>query len=319
MDGIGLFGRLLPLGLLWCGWVNAEPSSIRVACYNVETLYDTIPGPMTDDRAFTPCGSKRWGTERYMLKIKNIARVIDDLNADLLALEEVENETVVRDLMYAMQSDYNYIHRDSRDRRGMDVVLFYRGSLFTPLAVRQIGGKGLTRELLSVRGVLVEDTVTLILCHMPSLMNAAAYRKAAFMSLRQVVDSLLREEPTQKLMLLGDFNVEPHAREVTKILHWQTSRGYPCALYAPFAELSRQGYGTLVYRDKRQLFDYMLLSPAFLSSKKWYYRGDCGIFVRDYMIHTSGDLKGYPLRSFHAGHYTAGYSDHLPVFLELEK
>ena len=41
------------------------------------------------------------------------------LDADLLALAEVENEAVVRDLMYAMRSDYNYIHRNSGDPRGI--------------------------------------------------------------------------------------------------------------------------------------------------------------------------------------------------------
>ena len=50
----------------------------------------------------------------------------DSLDADLLALAEVENEAVVRDLMYAMRSDSNYIHRNSGDPRGMDVVLLYR-------------------------------------------------------------------------------------------------------------------------------------------------------------------------------------------------
>ena len=40
--------------------------------------------------------------------------------------------------------------------------------------------------------------------------------------------------------------------------------------------------------------------------------------VRDYLIHRSGPWKGYPIRTFQAGRYTGGYSDHLPVFLDFE-
>lgn len=117
--------------------------------------------------------------------------MIDDLGADLLALAEIENEAVVRDLMYAMRSDYNYIHRNSGDPRGMDVVLLYRGSRFFPTRVRQIFGRGLTRGLLTVDGELLGEPVTLLLCHLPSQMNAARYRAEAFRSLRRTVDSLL--------------------------------------------------------------------------------------------------------------------------------
>lgn len=58
--------------------------------------------------------------------------MIDELDADLLLLTEIENESVLRDLMLATSSDYNYIHRHTSDRRGMDIALLYRGSLFFP-------------------------------------------------------------------------------------------------------------------------------------------------------------------------------------------
>lgn len=69
--------------------------------------------------------------ERRALPAQNRThrRVIDELDADLLLLTEIENESVLRDLMLATSSDYNYIHRHTSDRRGMDIALLYRGSL----------------------------------------------------------------------------------------------------------------------------------------------------------------------------------------------
>ena len=296
MRPIRLLSVLLCATAFCCGTAaGTEPDRIRIACYNVESLFDTVPDPSAGDAEFTPHSPRRWNTERYRMKINHISRVIDDLDADLLALAEVENEAVVRDLMYAMRSDYNYIHRNSGDPRGMDVVLLYRGSRFFPTRVRQVFGRGLTRSLLTVDGELLGESVTLILCHLPSQMNAARYRAEAFRSLRRTVDSLLTGSPQRKLVVLGDFNAEP-----------------------PFVGLRRQGYGTLVYRDRRQLFDYILVSGAFASGNGLRYGGRCGIFVRDYLIHRSGPWKGYPIRTFQAGRYTGGYSDHLPVFLDFE-
>ena len=220
MRPIRLLSVLLCATAFCCGTAaGTEPDRIRIACYNVESLFDTVPDPSAGDAEFTPHSPRRWNTERYRMKINHISRVIDDLDADLLALAEVENEAVVRDLMYAMRSDYNYIHRNSGDPRGMDVVLLYRGSRFFPTRVRQVFGRGLTRSLLTVDGELLGESVTLILCHLPSQMNAARYRAEAFRSLRRTVDSLLTGSPQRKLVVLGDFNAEPDARESRKILH----------------------------------------------------------------------------------------------------
>ena len=185
----------LLLGLSLYGTAVANhPGRLRIASYNVESLCDTLHDPRLEDAEFTPQGSKRWNTDRYKTKIAHIARVIDDLDADLLVLEEIENEEVLRDLMFATQSDYNYVHRDSRDRRGMDVALLYRSSRFFPLHTRRISGRGLSREALFVKGVLANgDTLSVIGVNLPSKQNAQSYRLNALLSLRTVIDSIPRK------------------------------------------------------------------------------------------------------------------------------
>lgn len=298
---------------------------LRIACYNTESLCDTLHDPQLEDTAFTPQGSNRWDTKRYTTKIANIARVIDDLQADLLVLEEIENETVLRDLMFAMRSDYNYIHRDTRDRRGMDIVLLYRSSLFFPFHIKQISGRGLSREALLVQGVLPNgDTLSVIGVHLPSKQNTQPFRLTALQTLRSAIDSILLRNPSEKLIVMGDFNAEPDSRPVIRTLHLTDALSIEKradkdrSLYSPFLRLSRKGYGSLIYRDRRQLFDYIAFSRSILTGKTLIYNGSYGIFVRDYLLHTEGPFKGYPIRSFRNGRYTAGYSDHLPVYLDLE-
>lgn len=208
--------------LIWMlcplAWLHAAGPGIRIACYNAESLHDTIPDRLIDDGDYTPRGARQWNGERYRLKIGHIARVIDELDADLLLLTEIENESVLRDLMLATSSDYNYIHRHTSDRRGMDIALLYRGSLFFPGRVRQIAGPGLPRELLVVDGLLDGEPLTLIGTHLPSQLNRASYRLRALGTLRKAVDSILRRDPDRKLLVMGDMNCTPQSAEAVREL-----------------------------------------------------------------------------------------------------
>ena len=160
--------------------------------------------------------------------------------------------------------------------------------------------------------------------HLPSKQNAQSYRLNALLSLRTVIDSILTRNPSEKLIVLGDFNTEPITRQtmrtlrLTDALSIESDPTEDRSLYTPFLRLSRKGYGSLIYRDRRQLFDFIAFSRSLLIDNSLYYNGSCGIFVRDYLLDSESPFKGYPLRSFRNGRYTAGYSDHLPVYLDLE-
>jgi len=74
-----------------------------------------------------------WTQEKYEDKIKNISRVLSEIGLEnsntppaLIGLCEIENLQVLEDLIsHANLSGYNYeiIHYDSPDRRGVDVAL----------------------------------------------------------------------------------------------------------------------------------------------------------------------------------------------------
>lgn len=309
-----------------------QREGITVAFYNVESLCDTLSTTGGGDADYTPEGRYRWNTQRYREKIGRIARVLDDLNADVTALCEVENEAVVRDLMFAMERSYNYIHRESGGPRGMDAVLLYRGDTFFPETVRQAGGRGLPRRVLIVTGRLLGQPVTFVVCHMPSLLNGASYRREGARSLRRIMDELVLRDPQRPVILLGDFNAPPDSRTARReagIGQTDEKGGIAAAsgpgtvpkLYTPFAALSRRGYGSYVYRDKRLLYDYICLTPQLLpgGNAAFCFRGRYGIFVREYMVRREGSRAGYPWRTIENGRYAGGYSDHFPVWLKLEK
>ena len=306
---------LLCLGLLP---IIAPAQSIRIVFYNTENLFDTIPNPMTDDDAFTPHGTYRWTEARYQTKLHNIATVIDSLGAAIVGLAEVENENVVRDLVITLKSDYNYIHRTTSDPRGIDLALLYQGDRFIPREVRQIDSHS-SREFLYVRGDLMGEELHLIVCHLPAPYHSGLNRERAAATLYAFIRSIQTQNPEAKIMVLGDFNSNPDQRVMRRVLH--ATDKLPTAdgtLYAPLNKYYRQGYGSYVYRDRRNLFDNILLSLSLIDHTGLCYRGRCGIYIRNWLLEPAGKrMAGYPRRTMIGTRYSGGFSDHLPVWVEI--
>lgn len=289
-----------------------QSSKISMGFWNVENLFDTIPTSYYDDADFTPRGRYAWTGERYRNKIKNLAKVIDDMELDILGLAEVENEDVVMDLVISLETDYNYIHFDTRDSRGLDLALLYKGDKFVPLSVRQVYS-GTTRDFMYVRGELRGNRIDIVLCHMPSRANKKSYRKKAFANMTAFADSLLTADKDARLIIAGDFNASPS--DQLYINYFKKSRDDfdHRSLFSPFLKDAVLGVGTYRYKGKWSLIDNILLSTAFYSGNVRY--SDHGVFIQSYMLYKEHGKVRTPHRTFSAGQYLNGFSDHLPVYV----
>lgn len=133
--------------------------ALGIAYYNVDKLYDTIPSPFYNDRAYTPDGDMRWNEERYCRKINNIVQVIDSMAMPLVALYGVENKQVVEDLVRHTENDYAYIHKTSNSHNGLDFALLYYGDKFFPQEVTPWQGA------LCIEGEWGDMPLTIIISH----------------------------------------------------------------------------------------------------------------------------------------------------------
>ena len=76
-----------------------------IGFYNVENLFDVTHDQGKNDYEYLPDGANEWTADKYAVKLKNIARVIDDIHKDngmwhtVLGLAEVENRHVLEDLV----------------------------------------------------------------------------------------------------------------------------------------------------------------------------------------------------------------------------
>ena len=317
-----------------------------VAFYNLENLFDTENDPLTYDDDRTPDGKDHWTEEIYQDKLKNMAKVMAEIGAEvsgntpaIIGVCETENRKVLEDLVNQetlIKQDYGIIQFDSPDRRGIDVALLYKKKLFTPthykakeLLIYDDNDKSkrvFTRDQLVVSGMLDGEKIHLIVNHWPSRSGGEKRSrskriKAAKLN-RQIIDSIFSDDPYAKIITMGDLNDDPtnpsvkdHLNAKRKVSNLDIKE-----LYNPMEDLAKQGYGSLAYRDSWNLFDQIIISTELtkkdFSSYRFY---KAGIYNETYLVNAHGRYKGYPYRSFASGSYTGGYSDHFPVYIYLVK
>jgi len=284
--------------------------------------------------------------EVYAKKLTNMAKVIAKIGADVtghppavLGVCEVENRRVLEDLLNEstlVNEDYGIVHFDSPDKRGIDVALLYKKSIFRPINTSSHElliydqddpeKRVYTRDQLLVTGLLDGDKINFIVNHWPSRSGGEARsrfkrEKAAALN-KKIIDSLQAEDPYAKIITMGDLNDGPYNTSVKEVLGAKAEKEEVKlkGLYNPMENMQKKGIGTIAYRDSWDLFDQMILSQPLLDddySSYRYYKA--GVYNPQYLANPRGRYKGYPYRSFSDGGFSGGYSDHFPVYVYLVK
>lgn len=317
-----------------------------VGFYNQENLFDTCHDEGKRDYDFLPTGSYKWNAMKYNHKLNNMSRALADMGTDVLpnigcaiiGLAEVENSKALDDLIAqpALSArNYQYVHIEGPDRRGIDCALLYNPSLFSVKNTRLVpyvqklkkDSAFYTRGFLTVSGTLADENVAVIVCHLPSRFSESFYRELGAEQVKAIKDSLLNDDPNCKVFVMGDMNDDPIDKSMAGILKGKgnikdVNEG---DMYNPWYNiLVKEGVGTLLYQGSWNLFDQILVTPNLLnkddkkdfSSLKFWKNQ---IFKRDYLFQTEGKYKGSPKRTTAGGVWLNGYSDHLPVVIYLVK
>ena len=326
------------------GQVSKTYKIRTIAFYNVENLFDIENDSLTFDDDRTPEGKYQWTQERYARKLENISQVLAQIgktvsgsSPDIIGLCEVENRKVIEDLIHhrnLLGKNYGIVHFDSPDQRGIDVALLYKKSSFIPssfqsrrlLLFDDLGERDYTRDQLVVGGVMDGEEFHFIVNHWPSRRGGASksnpLRIRAALLNKRIIDSIQKLNVNAKIISMGDLNDDPRDDSLKKILKTKgkVNQLDSISLFNPMEKLYRNGIGSLAYRDKWNLFDQFFMTPNILDDTKQtlsYWKA--GIFAPTFIQTSEGKYKGYPLRTYSGGSYTAGYSDHFPVYLFLIK
>ena len=252
--------------------------------------------------------------------------------------------------------DYGIVHFDSPDKRGIDVALLYQKKHFKPTSyvniplliyknttvvktksndetaedkadsdkiIEAVGDRVYTRDILLVTGFLDGEEVNVMVNHWPSRSGgekkSSPFREAAGKLNRKIMDSIYKINPNAKIITMGDLNDGSYNKSVKEGIGAKLKKTEvkEFGIYNPFEQMAKNGECTLFYRDAGDIFDQIMVSEALIRTDFSSYRyWKAGIYNKPYMIQTTGQYKGYPLR--HSAN-EIGFSDHFPVYIYLIK
>ncbi len=253
---------------------------LRVATYNVLNLFDGHDDPYHADES-TPTKPRA--------ELEHLARSIQSLDADVLALQEVESRGYLKRFVQALLPEMGYqniVHFEGNDLRGIDVCLLSRvpiGPVRSHRHLRFTGPDGVersfSRDLLAVT-ILPPggESFEMWLVHLKSNSGGREYaepiRLAEVGQVRRLLDEALAADPKARILLLGDFN----DTWSSKTLQTLVGSG-PKALWSVASELvengsNENGPDTYNKGEFHSMIDYILCTPAMAGV---YVKGSCRI------------------------------------------
>ena len=121
------------------------------------------------------------------------------------------------------------------------------------------------------------------------------------------------------ILILGDFNDEPDNNSIRTILGVleEVELPIPGFLYDTFGNLNKEKKGSYNYRGNWNMLDHIIVSSALYDRSDGVYIQKPTIFQKEWMMYKDPRDGLKPNRTYGGSNYYGGYSDHLPVYLEL--
>ena len=313
--------------------VAQEKGDFRVAFWNFENFFDPFVDSTRVYNEFTENGSQHWTKSRFYKKRNNMYKAILAISENeplaVLGIAEVENQYVLNMLFNQTplkMHNYRIVHYEGDDKRGIDVALVYCIDKLQLVYTEPVKVKNPKNRKYKTRDILYAkfydrrgDTLHVFVNHWPSRYGGERetikLRSLAANTLKHKVDSLVFLHQTiPKVIIMGDFNDTPEDPSIKDIL---------CddVLLNLFADGNKLGFeGTLKHQYTWQIFDQIIVTNSLINNDKGlvYRRNSAAIFHGDFLFEKDESFGGVKLfRTYVGPKYFGGYSDHLPVYIDL--
>ena len=335
-----------------------KKNSYVIGFYNLENLFDTFHDEGKNDYEYLPDGTNNWTETKYQKKLSNMAKVIAAMKEDnkvwhtVLGVSEIENRHVLEDLVADPQiaeANFQIVHYDGPDTRGVDVALLYKPEQFTVLDSESIPfdfnserisfddmskeeqDSFRTRDVLMVHGLIDGEHFAIYVCHLPSRRGAKSgdLRSRGGEIIYAHSQKMMEKYPGIKCIVMGDMNDNPTDDSMAVYLKGKENikdvgqEDY----FSPFLSMLKAGFGSLAYQGEWNIYDCILVNYNLahpengtlgivpITNQKFYGR----VFSKPFMTQQSGQYKGTPYRTSSNGSFIGGYSDHYPTYIVIKK
>lgn len=326
--------RLIVLILLFISLLYGE-TTLKIATYNVENLFD-IKKDGYEYREYIPNTTANWNQKTYKIKLHNIAKVIKDLDADIIALQEIESLVALKDLRFALKQQglyYPYYKIADYKNTTIKVALLSKIPFFYTHEIA-VTPSYKYRNILEAKFKINKEEFYILVNHWKAKSGPESQR---IVSAKTIMKRVLELGEDKNIILLGDFNSHHEEYKVfqrkrrhndtdgiTGINHilktvkytqsaknTQINNGDFYNLWYDVDQTQRYSY---IYKKNKETLDNILISKSLLNPKGMQYiNGSMQSYKADYLFKKNNIHRWEITRSNTPRHKGKGYSDHLPL------
>jgi hypothetical protein len=320
---------LIMATFLWAG------NMITIAEYNVQNLFD-LKTSGNEYEEYIPFGSSNWNYKTYNIKLKHTARVIKDLNADIVALCEIESIKALKDLRKTLQQmGVYYKYFGIANRKKTTVKVAYLSKL-KPIYKKEIwvGRNTKYRKILEVKF----NDFYLFINHWSSKSHPESDRIKSAKALKHRLKEIGYDK---NFVITGDFNSDyeenikfkrrrklNNTHGITGIndilktsfvkLKAKEARLKDDELYNLWYDLDKDDRWNYIHRGNKENLDSMIISKPVLERGGFdYVYGSFNVLRKKYLFYKRGTrISSWYIkyRKNSKRHMGVGYSDHLPIY-----
>ena len=319
-----------------------ERGEMRVAFWNFENFFDPFVDSTRIYNEFTENGSQHWTKSRFYKKRNNMYKAILAISENeplaVFGIAEIENQYVLHMLFNQTPlktHNYRIVHYEGDDKRGIDVAIAYCIDKLQLVYTEAIKIRNPNNKNYKTRDILYAkfydrrgDTIHCFVNHWPSRYGGeretVELRALAAKTLKHKVDSLIFLPQTiPKIIIMGDFNDTPDDPSICEVLRAKPLKkiARDDVLVNLFTNGKNLGFeGTLKHQYNWQIFDQIIVSKSLIDNEKGllYKNNSATIFHGDFLFEKDESFGGVKLfRTYVGPKYYGGYSDHLPVYIDL--
>jgi len=309
--------------------------TLKIATYNVENLFD-LQRSGHEYKEYIPYTKSNWNDVNYKKKLKNIAKVIKDIDADIIGLQEIESLQALKDLRYTLKRNgvyYQYYKIANLKKTTIKVAILskipfiYTHEIAVKFSYRY-------RNILEAKFRIDNEDLYILVNHWKSKAGPESMRIVSAKKLRKRVQELGKNK---NIIALGDFNSDYEEYKIFKrkrrhndtdgitginhILGTIKYQDKPQNIKVASDDFYNLWYDTemekrysYIYRGKKEAMDSILVTAALLNKKGIDYKlHSITAFEKPYLFKRKSIYRWQTTRSRLRRHKGKGYSDHLPV------
>ena len=309
--------------------------TLSIASYNVENLFD-LQTKGYKYKEYEPNTKSNWNAKTYKIKLQNIAKVIKDIDADIIALQEIHSLQALKDLRFTLKRAglyYEFYKIANKKNTAINVAILSKYPFVYTKEI-EVTKTYKYRNILEAKFKIDGVEFYLFANHWNAKSKPESKRIYSAKVLRDRVEQIGYDK---NIILVGDFNSDyeefirfkntrrlndtngktgiNHVLRTTK----QTQRAKDTKyeqnnFYNLWYDTKPEDRYTYIYRGKKEALDNILVSQSLLEKKEMFYLdGTVKNLKSDYLFKKKNIYRWQVSKARIPRHKGEGYSDHLPV------